>query len=145
MKTVILIIISFLFEFGYCSEIHIIYAKVGESYNITCSIKELKDVKACFLLTPSDQVKMLWSGARLDKGRIMAIDDPTLCGAKVREARKDDAGVWRCIVEIHTSEGTINKIAKLKVIVQDPVPDRQIQQLVPAKVIESENLFFRSL
>ena len=145
MKTAFLVIISSLLQFTNCSDNHTVNVDIGQSYNITCDIKNLKHVKACFLMTPSDQVKMLFSGARLDQGRITSVNDPTKCGAKVQNARKDDEGTWRCIVAIHTSGRTINKIVKIQVAVQNPVPDRQIQEPAPAKVINSVNFFLRSL
>ena len=68
-----LILIYFIFHHGVnTSNATIIKRKIGQSYKLTCTKNEHKDVGGCYLQTPKGVIYVLWSGARWENGRILA-------------------------------------------------------------------------
>ena len=119
IKTLILIFLIFRYEV-YTTNTNVIRRKIGQSYKLPCGKTKRIDVGGCYLQTSRGKIYVLWSGARWDKGRIVANIDYPCSETEVQSARSDDEGIWECHQFIKTAHRTVRVVNKIKVII-DPV------------------------
>ena len=113
MKLVILITLYFLLNQGNCHEIETKTARLGSSYNISCKIQNPELIKGCWIENPMGSLKILWSGAKWERGRLRNLDQVDLCGVRVSKAIESDHGIWKCILAIGTKNETVNVVKKI--------------------------------
>ena len=122
-----LLLIYFIFHHGVnTSNATIIKRKIGQSYKLTCAKKEHKDVGGCYLQTPKGAIYVLWSGARWENGRILADINHPCKQTEVKNARRDDEGIWEYHQFIQTKPGTIRVVNIIEVII-DPLVVNQYE------------------
>ena len=119
MKLASLITFYFLLNYGNCHEIETQTVTLGTPYIISCKVEDPQLVQGCWVETPMGNLKILWSGARWERGRLLNIDNIDLCGVKITKAIKSDEGIWKCILAIGTKEKTINEVTKIDVKVKE--------------------------
>ena len=116
-----LFLIYFIFHHGVnTSNATIIKRKIGQSYKLTCAKNEHKDVRGCYLQTPKGVIYVLWSGARWENGRILPDINHPCRQTEVKNARRDDEGIWEYHQFIQTKRGTIRVVNIIEVII-DPM------------------------
>ena len=96
----------------------------GDSFNLFCNKKVNSTLKACFIITPKNQIYPFWKGAKWEKGRVKMSLETNKCTATIQDAKLNDQGVWECNVVVQHYLNGKNVIVSTKTNVRVFVNDR---------------------
>lgn len=101
MKIVLLLFISIVEPNGAETDFFNNTAYKGDSFDLFCNKKVNSTLKACFIITPKNQIYPFWKGAKWEEGRVKMSLETNKCTATIHDAKLDDQGVWECNVVVH--------------------------------------------
>ena len=114
MKIGLLLFISIFVSHGVETDFLTNTVYKGGLFDLFGNKKVNSTLKACFIITPKNQIYPFWKGARWEGGRVKMYLETNKCTATIQDTKLGDQGVWECNVVVHRYLNGENLIVSTK-------------------------------